>query len=303
MKKNISVVINTLNEEKNIARAVKSVQSFATEVIVCDMYSTDQTVEIAKRLGAKVFFHKKTGFVEPARNFAISKAKGEWILILDADEVLPNVLAKRLEEMLNKPILSSFVSIPRKNIIFGKWMKAAMWWPDYNIRFFKKGEVIWNNQIHSNPTTQAQGLTLPAEEDLAIIHYNYTNIEQYIARLNRYTTIQAQELAGEKIVFNWTTLFSKPVEEFLSRYFANKGYQDGLHGLALSLLQAFSFVVVYLKLWEIYKFREEEISVEQVNQEMKQIAHDFRYWLRLVRAPNGPIKKFVYKLRNRLSYE
>src|SRR3989344_1312352 len=108
----ISVVINTLNEEKNIERAMKSV-NWAGEIVVCDMYSEDNTVEIAKKLGAKICFHKKTNYVEPARNFAISKATGDWILVLDADEEIPDSLSKRLQEIAEKMHQINFVEIPR----------------------------------------------------------------------------------------------------------------------------------------------------------------------------------------------
>src|SRR5688572_7980444 len=136
----ISVVINTLNEEKSIERAIKSVD-FADEILVCDMHSDDNTPLIAKKLGAKVIFHKRAGFVEPARNFAISKAEHEWVFVLDADEEVPDSLKGKLKEVINGSGVTTFVEIPRKNILFGRWMKASMWWPDYNIRFFKKGFV------------------------------------------------------------------------------------------------------------------------------------------------------------------
>src|SRR3989344_4736210 len=127
MQNKISVVINTLNEEKNIERVIRSVK-WASEVLVCDMYSDDKTVAIAKKLGARVVYHKKTGYVEPGRNFAISKTSCDWVLVLDADEEILEPLARRLEEMVKKPIVSEAVDIPRKNIIFGKWMQASMWW-------------------------------------------------------------------------------------------------------------------------------------------------------------------------------
>ena len=137
----VTAIINTLNEEKNIERVIKSV-AFADEILVCDMYSDDNTAVIAKKLGAKVILHKRTGYVEPARNFAISKAENEWVLILDADEEIPNSLSDKFLDIVNKGGVATFVEIPRKNIIFGHWMKASMWWPDYHVRFFRKGEVV-----------------------------------------------------------------------------------------------------------------------------------------------------------------
>lgn len=274
----ISVVINTYNEEQNLKRAIESV-SWADEIIVCDMYSGDNTAKIARTLGAKVILHKRTGYVEPARNFAILKAVGDWILILDADEEIPTELAKRLQEIVRNEVKVNFVEIPRRNIIFGKGLTATGWWPDNHIRFFKKGAVTWKNEIHSKPETKGVGLTLESEEKWAIIHHNYQTISQFIERMDRYTTVQAKELKKSGYNFRWQDLFEKPINEFLSRYFASKGYKDGLHGLALSVLQAFSFLVLYLKIWEIEEFKEESIAMEEFKIECKKAGSALNHWV------------------------
>lgn len=288
----ISVVINTLNEEKNLPKALKSVRQLADEVVVVDMKSDDKTQEIAKKFGATVFEHKRTGYVEPARNFAISKAKGPWILILDADEEVTEELAKTLKKIVDSDTHSrgvhsatsgvseraDYYRIPRKNIIFGKWIKHSRWWPDYNIRFFKKGHVSWSEIIHSVPETRGRGLDLEADEGNAIVHYHYTSVEQYIERLNRYTTEHAKLLIKDGYEFNWADLIKKPINEFLSRYFQGEGYKDGLHGLALSALQAFSELVTYLKIWQKQKFKEETVGLEEVIDEMKEAESDLHYW-------------------------
>ncbi len=298
MNGKITVIINTLNEEKNIERAIKSVD-WADEILVCDMHSDDQTAVLAKRLGATVFFHKRTGYVEPARNFTISKASHEWILILDADEEIPESLAGRLKEMVRKPIVSTFVEIPRKNIIFGKWMKASMWWPDYNIRFFKSGFVTWGDKIHRPPKTEGQGIKLPAEERWAIIHHHYQTISQFVERMNRYSDIQARQLRQEGVEFNWTDLINKPLSEFLGRFFANRGFQDGLHGLALSLLQALSFVLVYLKLWQMDEFKHQEIKLEDFKTETNKGGEEIDYWFKYGNLSKNPIKKFLQRVKNK----
>lgn len=298
MTQSISVVINTFNEEKSISKAIKSV-SWADEIIVCDMHSEDNTVQVAKKLGAKIIFHKRVNFVEPARNFAISKTSHPWILILDSDEEISKGLTKRLKEMLSKPIVSDFVEIPRKNIIFNKWIKAASWWPDYQIRFFKKDAVVWNDQIHSRPETHGIGLTLPAEEDLTILHNNYQSISQFIDRLNRYTSIEAMQLKDQGYVFEWTDLIQKPFNEFLSRFFANQGYKEGLHGLALSFLQAFSFLIVYLKLWESLKFNEQELKIKDIEAEHTKSVKQLDYWLKQIKGQNSFFKKFMKKVADK----
>jgi len=292
MVSQISVVINTFNEEKNIRSAIKSVD-WADEILVCDMYSEDKTSEIAKKMGAKVVFHKREGFVEPARNFAISKASNEWVLVLDADEIISPDLAKRIQEIVKKTKSHDFIQIPRKNIIFGKWMRAAGWWPDYQVRLFKKGQVIWSDMIHSQPETTGQGLTLPPEEKYTIVHNNYQTISQFVERINRYTTVESEELIRTGYKFSWKDLIEKPVSEFLSRFFANRGFEDGLHGLVLSLLQSFSFIIVYLKVWEKGRFKEENITISDVKLETERSGQSINYWFKEIAKSKSPFSNFL----------
>ena len=274
----ISVVINTLNEEANLPRALASITSLADEIVVVDMQSEDQTVELAKKAGAKVFSHKRVGYVEPARNFAIGKATGDFILVLDADEEIGSELSKKLKELSLKP-KADYYRVPRKNINFGRWIKNSRWWPDYNIRFFKKGAVSWNELIHSVPMTVGKGLDLPAEERFAIVHHNYPTVSKYIERMNRYSDIQAGVLKETGYKFIWSDLISKPLAEFLSRFFSGEGYKDGVHGLALSLLQAFSEAAVYLKLWQLKDFPESTIGIKEFSEEVKKSEKEIKWWV------------------------
>jgi (heptosyl)LPS beta-1,4-glucosyltransferase len=243
--KKISVVVNTLNEERNLPRALASVENWADEIVVVDMRSDDATVEIATKHGARVFGHERTGYVEPARNFAIDKASCDWILILDADEEVPRTLASILVKEVRNP-RADYYRLPRRNIVFGKWLKHSRWWPDYNIRFFKKGSVSWNEVIHSVPMTKGEGADLDPSKEYALIHHHYESVEQFISRLNRYTTEHSRVLIRRGYKFDWHDIIVKPVGEFLSRYFFGEGYKDGLHGLVLSGLQGFSEFVLYL---------------------------------------------------------
>ncbi len=302
----ISVVINTLNEEKNLPRALTSVKKIADEVIVVDMRSDDRTVEIATRFGAKVFGHDRTGYVEPARNFAISKATGDWILILDADEELTLSLRKKLRKIVRSDD-KDYYRIPRKNLIFGKWLKHSRWWPDYNIRFFKKGSVTWNELIHSVPLTSGEGADIKDVEEYAIIHHHYESIEQFITRLNKYTSEHSKGLVANGYKFKWSDLIIKPNQEFLSRYFYGQGFKDGIHGLALAGLQAFSEFVLYLKTWQIEKFStkdrsaaggKDEISVYEVITVINKAIKEISYWTNdTLFKETG---KYIYKIKRKL---
>lgn len=296
----ISVVVNTWNEEKNISRCLESVKDFADEIVMVDMESEDKTVEIAKKFRAKVFSHKPTFYVEPARNFALRKALGKYILVIDADEALPKSLAKKLGKIAKEDKVD-YVEIPRKNIIFGQWIKYSRWWPDYNIRFFKKGKVVWSEKIHIPPKTSGEGIRLEVKEENALVHYNFQTISQYLERLDRYSTIQAENLIAGGYKFIWTDLVRKPMDEFLSRFFAGQGYKDGLHGLVLAILQAFSEFTLYLKVWEKEGFSLKGKILSDFNIEVKEAIKDLRFWQKQAALKEAPFfKKPFLRLKNKI---
>ena len=294
----ISVVINTLNEEANLPRAIASVKSFADEIVVVDMESTDKTAEVAKSLGAKVFSHKKAGYVEPARNYALRQAQGLWLFVLDADEEVPQGLALQIQKILKNP-KADYYRIPRKNIIFGHWMKHSRWWPDYNIRLFKKGTVSWNEIIHAVPMTQGVGGEVEAKEVFAIIHHNYDSVEQYLERMNRYTSQYAILRVKDGYKLSWKDLIIKPSNEFLSRYFFGEGYKDGLHGFVLSLLQAFSELTVYLKIWQREKFIEQNPTITEIASLINEEEKELHYWQAdaMVKGGGGLLHRIRRKLK------
>jgi len=273
----VTAVINTLNEEANLPRVINSVKDFVDEIVVVDMKSDDNTQKIARELGAKVYEHERTNYVEPARNFAISKATSEWVLLLDADERVPHTLVRKLKKLVKQP-QANYYRIPRKNIIFKKWIKHSRWWPDYNIRFFKKGTVTWNEVIHSIPMTTGNGIDLKPLEKNAIIHYHYKTLDEYIEKLNRYTSQHAKLKVKAGYKFEWQDVILRPSAEFLSRYFAGKGYKDGLHGLALSCLQAFSELVLYLKVWQLEDFEKQNPSLSEVVKTISRSQSETNYW-------------------------
>jgi (heptosyl)LPS beta-1,4-glucosyltransferase len=307
MKTNISVVINTLNEEKNIGLAIRSVKKYADEIIVVDMHSEDKTVKIAEKLGAKVYFHKKMGYVEPARNYAINKARRKWILILDADETIPSTLGKKLVDIARqKDTDYDHVLIPRKNIIFGKWIQNSRWWPDYNPRFFKRGKIDWPKQIHQKPELIGEIYSLPDEEQYALIHHNYDTLDQFLTRAIRYADVQSDELIKEKKYrLSVADLILKPTGEFLSRFFAGEGYKDGLHGLSLAILQMYSSSLIYLKVWEKQRYEEKNIEEKKIKEIFTRLVYEIEYWhdqwaLDRMQGVKKEVWKYVFKTKNAL---
>lgn len=297
----LSVVITAWNEEENIGRAISSVKKIADEVVVVvDKSTTDKTADVAKKMGAKVHWHVHTGIVEPMRNFSISKARGDWILVLDADEEIPVSLVGEIQKIVSHP-QADYYRLPRKDIIFGKWIKSQHWWPDYVYRLFKKGSVTWDDAIHSIPFTRGKGADLPPDETHAIIHHHYTSISQYVDRLNRYTDHQIQHPIGSGYSFSWTDLITKPISEFLNQFFARQGYKEGVHGLALSGLQMFSELVLYLKLWQHSQFVTSEISVDEITHQLTLKAREYHWWATQARIDRAPLfLKPFYKIVRRL---
>ncbi|MEK7526654.1 MAG: hypothetical protein AAB546_04220, partial [Patescibacteria group bacterium] len=175
----------------------------------------------------------------------------------------------------------------------------SRWWPDYNIRFFKKDHVNWSNEIHSVPITTGRALDVDVKEDLAIVHHHYSSLDQYIGRMTRYTQVQAAKKRQDGYEFDWTDLIKKPTGEFLSRFFAGQGYKDGLHGLAIALLQTVSELVLYLKVWELSKFDQKSLNVKNVIGEMKAVGKDINYWQAdaLVNSGGGILQRLKRKFK------
>jgi len=294
----ISLVVTAVSdEEKYLSSCLASVKDFVDEIVVVNMSDSSEIAKIAKKFKAKIYKHKFVNYVEPVRNFGISKATGNWILIMDPDEEAPQSLIKRLKEIVENNE-ADYVRIPRNNIVFGKNLRHSRWWPDYNIRFFKKGFVSWNEIIHSVPLAQGRGVDLDSAREMAIIHHHYETVEQYIEKMNRYTSVQAK-LKSKDYKFNWTDLIKKPSSEFLSRYFAGLGWKDGLHGLALCMLQAFSEMVVYIKIWQLNKFREEEVDIVNVINELEKTKKEFSFWENdtLIKKSGGILPRIRRKLK------
>lgn len=246
----ISTVIITYNEEALLKDCLQSVINKSDEIVILDLGSTDNTLNICKEFKAKIFTHQRVNFVEKVRNLAISKAKGDWVLILDPDERVSFTLWEKLL-MVVKEDKYTAINIPRKNIFFGRWINHTNWWPDRHVRFFKKGKVSWQEKIHLYPKVDGKMLDLPAIKEVAIEHFGYSTVGDFIDRQNRYSTIEAQNLyqAGER--FSWSNFFWKPSREFLVRFIKHAGFLDGWHGFVLTYLMMVYQWQVMIKLWEL----------------------------------------------------
>lgn len=279
-----TVLIHTKNSETTLAATLKSV-TWADEILVIDMHSTDKTVALAKKHGATVITVDDVGYVEPARNTALKAAKFPWILIVDSDETVSHTLAKHLQSLASGAATADAYLIPRKNFVFGDWLSTGGWWPDYQLRFFKKGIVNWPEQIHSQPKIDGSVEQLPLKEELAIEHANYPTVSSFLERLDRYTTHEvhsrsktntsqiANSEASEALVTNWSN-------ELFRRLFAFNGIKGGTRGVGVSFLQAMYEFVVVLKSWEKNGYKESTTNTEkQTIAQLGKFKSDLQYWI------------------------
>lgn len=246
----ISAVLVNFNEAEKLERALMSLSGFVDETVILDLGSKDKSPAVCKKYNAEVFKHNFVPIVESVRNYAVSKAKGEWILVLDPDEILKGTLKKKLKQIVLEDKYQA-VNIPRKNIFFGHWISHSNWWPDRQIRFFKKGSLFWSGRIHEYPKVTGRILNLEAREDLAIEHFGYDSILKFLERQNRYSTAWANNLFASGVRFSWFDFIWKPAREFLVRFIRHSGYLDGFYGFALAILMVIYQVSVMVKLWEL----------------------------------------------------
>ena len=167
----ISGVVIALNEAAQLHYALGTLLPWCDEVIVVDQHSDDETAAIAERMGATVFQHERTGGIaDPARRFAVSKASGDWVLILDADEMVPPTLAARLRRLADSEAPYDVVLVPRANVILGRWLRFGNNWPARHARFFRPGALLLTDRIHKSivPAPGTRRLRLPAEAGLAM---------------------------------------------------------------------------------------------------------------------------------------
>lgn len=250
----ISVVLVCFNEATKLEKSLESVVGFATEIVVVDLKSSDDTKMICKKYGAKVYEHVAVPYVELLRNYSVSKGTGDWIMVLDPDEILGDNLKDRLKQIALENKFTA-VNIPRKNIFFGRWITHSNWWPDRHVRFFKKGHVRWGEKIHKYPKVSGSILNLEAREDLAIIHHSYQTIAEFIDRQNRYSTIEAKNLHDSGMKFSWICFFWRPVREFLVRFVRHLGFLDRFYGFVLVYLMMVYQLQVMIKLREMEEQR------------------------------------------------
>ena len=299
----LSVVVSVLNGERFLADCLASVAGIADEIIVVDYGSTDKTIAIAKKFTKKIYQQKNNPeTIDIQKNFGFEKATKDWILSLDADEMITPELKEEVHNLLKTSPAHNAYRIPRKNIIFGKWMEHTGWYPDYQLRLFKKGQGKYTKKhVHEELTVEGTTglLTSP------IMHENYQTVSQFLQKnLLVYALNEAEYMRHNGYVFSYADGLSFPVKEFLSRYFAREGYKDGFHGLILSLLMAVYHFTIFLYLWENEKFSEnsQQQTFAVLASQIHGLKKEFHYWIGSVRIKEtkSKVSRLLLKTKRKL---
>lgn len=253
-RERLSVALATFNEEENIGKCLTSIKNLADEIIIVDGTSIDKTVEIAKKFGATVIVTDNPPIFHVNKQKAINACSAEWILQLDADEVIPEELEKEIQEIVEKGSHFSAFWIKRKNYFLGRWLRKGGQYPDSVIRFFKKGKAYLPcKSVHEQMEVEGEIGWLTND----MLHYSVPTFSRYLTNSNRYTTLAAQELGEEKIEFNLFNHLNyfllKPFSTFFSLYLRHKGCLDGFPGLVFALFSGLHFPITYIKFWEKIK--------------------------------------------------
>ena len=244
----LTVVILTRNEAHNVVDCLASV-AWADQHVVLDSLSSDNTVDLARQHGATVFQHPFHDYADQ-RNTALDLVETEWVFFVDADERATPELAQEVRDVIARRSEVGWW-VPRKNYIFGKWIRHTGWYPDYQLR------VLRRSQARYDPTRQVHEVVVLDGEagylQNTLTHFNYDHVGQFLNKQRVYTDYEARILFEQNIRPKWRSFILQPIREFWRRYVTLQGYRDGGHGLLLSVLMAYFNLVMYVRLREFWR--------------------------------------------------
>lgn len=262
----LSIALATFNEEANLRECLASIKEIADEIVVVDGSSTDKTVAIANNFGAKVIVTTNKPIFHINKQQAIDECQGEWILQLDADEIVPLKLAEEIREAVNKDISGPVAYwLRRRKMFLGRWIKKGGQYPDPVIRLFRKEKAsLPCKSVHEQLIVK--GETAWLKNDL--VHIPTLSFAAYLTKDNRYSTLSALEMAEKKLPINFKSFFKyfvwEPNKIFLSLYFRHKGFLDGFPGLVFALYSGLHAKSAYIKYWEMKKSPQREVEKDWV---------------------------------------
>lgn len=247
----LSAVIITYNEEKNIARCLDSLQGVADEIIVIDSFSTDQTESLCASYGVQFIKHPFAGHIEQ-KNIALDHAKGEYILSLDADEALSPELREQILKLKKQGLENALgYCFNRLTRYTDHWVRHSGWYPDTKLRLIKKGAARWQGTNPHDILTLHQGKPTWLPGDL--LHYSYSSISDHVRQTNKFTTIAAKASFAKGQRSSLFKILTRPPLKFLRDYFWKLGFLDGRIGFIICWINALSALLKYAKLYDLQR--------------------------------------------------
>lgn len=237
----LSVALAVYNEEQNLAACLSSVKDIADEIVVVDGNSTDKTAEVAKSFGARVIPSDNPENFHINKQKALEACRGEWILQLDADEVVPPELKKEIKGVMYQVSGVNGYYIPRKNYFLGHWLRKGGQYPDFVIRLVRRGKARFpQKSVHEQIEVDGEVGYLKNP----MLHYTYKTRADYWRKADAYTSLTARTIPRYSFI---QYLFVKPLITFLSLFLRHKGFMDGLVGFEFALYSALHYPWAYIK--------------------------------------------------------
>lgn len=252
----VSVVLAVYNEEENLRNCLSSIKDLASEIIIVDGGSKDRTLEIAREFGAKIIQTDNPPVFHINKNKAIDAASKDWVLQLDADEIVDDKLAQEIKRVVNLKSDVNGYWIPRKNFFLGKFLTKGGQYPDYTLRLYRRGKgKLPAKDVHE----QAEIIGKIGYLKNSLLHLRDKKFSEYLIRFNRYTDLLASQLYDQKIKIGVIPFINymliKPFFWFIKVYIRHKGFIDLFPGFVFAFFSSLRFPVSYYKLWRYYENR------------------------------------------------
>ena len=243
----ISASIIVFNEEENIADLCETV-SWADEIVIVDSDSTDRTVEIAKRYTDKIFNREFRGYKDK-HEYADSMTTGDWIFWIDADERVTPELKRSIEALRGREAakLPAGFRIARRTWYAGRWIKHGGWYPDYQMRLYRKADSYWDG-VAPHQTARVKGSVETLDGEL--LHYTKRDLSEHHRVTNNYATLAAEHLAGNGVKSGIGKMFFSSIAAFIRTYILKQGFRDGTPGFLIAMFTAYGVFLKYAKVWE-----------------------------------------------------
>ncbi|MEG1727660.1 MAG: glycosyltransferase family 2 protein [Acidaminococcaceae bacterium] len=242
----LAVIVLTKNEEKNIADVIANAKGCADEVVIVDSGSTDGTVTMAQALGARVVYRAWDHDFAAQRNFALTQTDADWVLYLDADERMDGEFIKQVKVLVEQNEPQQYL-MTRCVVAFNYTFKYGIFAPDQVVRLFPRNAAIWKNKVHEHPESNLPKAIIGG----AVLHYTYVGWQQWVDKINQYTTIWAEDNFAQGKKTSSGAAFYHALYGFIRAYILQRGFLDGWMGLYASCQHFFYTMLKYVKLYHL----------------------------------------------------